>query len=216
LETPNFVERLMPNGNLDPTFGRAGVVNGSGSGIGFQSTGKIVVSGFDGAALARLNTNGSVDTTFGANGLYTDNRIRGSDAMVMQPNDEILCTGLANAYSQFVVTQVLADGSSYDPTIGTNGLSASLSGNSAGSASIALDSSGRILVTGSDFYIPGNRGFATARFVGDSTSTPTIRIAPANRPPAPAAAPDVVLGALALNDATSLDSLPSGKHRRLN
>ncbi len=53
---------------------------------------------------------------------------------------------------------MLADGSSYDSTFGTNGLTQAIN---IVPNSVCLDPSGRILVTGG--------GFSTARFLGDSS-----------------------------------------------
>ena len=210
-ETPTFVKRYTPNGTLDSTFGKGGVVKATGepNGIGLQSTGKIVVYGIDGATLGRFNTNGSVDTNFGTNGFYTDSRISGDGAMVIQPaDDEIVCT--ATPYPNFVVTRVLANGSSYDPAFGTNGLSTSLSGTSA-ICSVSLDPNGSILATGG-FYVAGASGFETARFLGNSSSgmsaIDTTSTTSMTNPP------DTVLVSLVLDDAPFLDSLTSSKHRR--
>ena len=63
-------------GSLDATFGNGGIVTtpntSDGRGIAIQSDGKIVVAGQATAtefALARYNTNGSLDATFGTGGI---------------------------------------------------------------------------------------------------------------------------------------------------
>src|SRR5262245_18432290 len=84
------VERLedrtvMSGGGLDPSFGTAGVattvVNGQGDTIralAVQPNGKIVAVGYSTSsvtginfAVVRYNTDGSVDGTFGTNGIVT-------------------------------------------------------------------------------------------------------------------------------------------------
>src|SRR2546422_7288241 len=71
-------------GSLDPTFGTGGKVttdfSGSGSIDGalvlaIQGDGKIVTAGFSGGdfALARYNTNGTLDTSFDIDGKVTTN-----------------------------------------------------------------------------------------------------------------------------------------------
>ena len=117
---------------------------------------------------------------------------------------------------QFWVTRVLADGSAYDSTFGINGLTeANFNMATGGPTSVALDPGGKIVVTGGGLY-SGNKNFTTSRFLGDSSS-PSIAL-PASAVPSGAtiSAPNAILGALVLNDPTFLDSLPSGKHRRLN
>src|SRR5687768_8077944 len=71
---------LAADGSLDPTFGTGGKVmtdfgsTDEGLAVALQSDGKIVVVGksYDGSnfdfALARYNSDGSLDTTFGTNG----------------------------------------------------------------------------------------------------------------------------------------------------
>ncbi len=68
---------VNPSGALDTTFGNGGIVttalasDAQATGIAVQGDGKIVVSGYDNGALAllRYNTDGSLDTTFGAAGI---------------------------------------------------------------------------------------------------------------------------------------------------
>jgi len=76
------VMRFLANGSLDPTFGNGGKVSvdfgrlSHVHSMALQPDGKIVIVGesYGGAnesraAMARLNTDGSLDTTFGQNGL---------------------------------------------------------------------------------------------------------------------------------------------------
>ncbi len=98
----SFVGCLLPNGTLDPSFNKGlGYIkltfNSGNSGIyamALQKDGKIVVAGRsymqgdDDIAMARLNSNGSVDKSFGKNG-YT---------YIDQGNDE-LATAVAIDYN---------------------------------------------------------------------------------------------------------------------
>lgn len=72
------IARFNPNGSLDTSFGTNGSTTGSMSGIfslALLNDGRIVVGGTQGVdasaafALSRLNPNGSVDTSFGTNGV---------------------------------------------------------------------------------------------------------------------------------------------------
>jgi uncharacterized delta-60 repeat protein len=165
---PFVAVRYLANGALDPAFGTRGYSGALpltwASAVALQSTGKLVVGGISGSQdeLIRLNTDGSLDLTFGTNGVYSESRLSGIGSIVIQPADDkivVVADGLINGKvdSNFWVTRVLADGSAYDPTFGTNGLSEANS--NSGPSSVALDPSGRILVTGA-------ANFATARFLG--------------------------------------------------
>ena len=151
------VARYLPDGVLDTSFGTGGIAGplplDATNGVGLQSTGKIVAyglsSGGEGASLVRLNTDGSLDTTFGTNGVYVDTRIDSASSIVIQPNDdEIVALGAGWVNGQvdfnFWVTLVLADGSAYDSTFGTNGLAEADFNNTSesGASSVALDSWG--------------------------------------------------------------------------
>jgi uncharacterized delta-60 repeat protein len=69
------VTRLQPNGRFDESFGGDGRVSFAfpessefQTGLGVQADGRIVLSGDAGFELARLNTNGSPDTSFSGDG----------------------------------------------------------------------------------------------------------------------------------------------------
>ena len=195
------VARYLANGTLDSTFGTGGVASlplpaGSSyaiaSSIGLQSAGEIVVYGTADFPIAnvpggqpvptlgRLNTNGSLDTSFGTDGLYTDSRLADATAMVIQPNDEIVAVGQGwvngKSDSQFWVTLVVANGSAYDPTFGTNGLGeANFNMSTSGPKSVALGPDGNIVLTGGDPPPDStNIYFSTARFLGDSSSASAV------------------------------------------
>jgi uncharacterized delta-60 repeat protein len=102
LVTDIALARYNANGTLDTTFGKGGKVTTAfdpadpyaydqGFAVVIQPDGRIVVAGFTGEvgdikfAVARYNTNGSLDTTFGSNGLVTtDNRGHIAYAMIIQ------------------------------------------------------------------------------------------------------------------------------------
>ncbi len=223
------VARYLPNGTLDSTFGTGGVAgilpagasDTVGTSVGLQSTGQIVAYGYGNYSgmhsgvptLVRLNTNGILDTTFGTGGVYTESRMMIGTTLVIEPDDEILAAGdgWANGEKdyQFFVTLVLANGSSYDPAFGTNGL-AETAWNPADIAtpySVALGPDGNIVVTGN--Y--NNTDFATARFLGDSTSSSSSLAAAGSA--STTNAPDSNLGLAVLDQSLFIDSLTSAKRR---
>jgi uncharacterized delta-60 repeat protein len=102
LSSPNRSSR-----SLDPPFGTGGIVTTptitvgrSPCGLAIQKDDKIPVAGggtsskgFPEVAVARFNTNGSLDSTFGTGGLVTtteDDASGGAFAMALQPNGKIL------------------------------------------------------------------------------------------------------------------------------
>lgn len=111
------LHRLLPTGEIDTSFGAGGVVSIDYSGgddnaatLALQADGRIVVVGstFNGSnfdvAVARLNTNGSLDTSFGTGGLRQFAVGSGDDvgaAVVVQPDGRILITGSTETTSGY-------------------------------------------------------------------------------------------------------------------
>ncbi|MDQ2747172.1 MAG: FG-GAP-like repeat-containing protein [Acidobacteriota bacterium] len=131
--------RYNPNGSLDATFGTGGkvLINnnlqfGTASAAALQADGKIVVT-LDraGVKIVRLNTNGSIDTTFGTNGFATipQNGSGGTTSvrdLVVLPDGKILIGGGGYAFSGSTITYGfglyrLNQNGSFDTTFGTNG-----------------------------------------------------------------------------------------------
>jgi uncharacterized delta-60 repeat protein len=151
--------RYNTNGSLDSGFGSAGIVtiNPQDSfvdvllGIAIQSDGKILAAGPVDAAndffVIRLNSNGSLDTTFGNSGVAAEELcIPNSGGIAVQPNGDIIIVGGGCAL-RFEPSGIL------DPTFGTNGVAKLVSGEG---GAIALQPNGQFLVTG----LPGFAGSA--------------------------------------------------------
>jgi len=115
------VTRLMPNGAPDTTFdgdGTATIDFGStadlAAGVVLQPDGKIVVGGYTQAsedvAVARLNTNGSPDATFGVAGKATvDFGVATfGQAVARAPNGRIVVAGQKTGGDDFAVARLLA------------------------------------------------------------------------------------------------------------
>jgi uncharacterized delta-60 repeat protein len=179
VESVDFaVARYTTNGALDFSFGSLGrATNNAGGGtldgayaMGIQPDGKIVLAGaaaignFPGpvtgntvvnsfVALARFNTNGTPDATFGNNGTVLTEIGTFSDyalSLALQPNGKILVAGASDSGNyQWFVQRYNSDGS-VDPTYGDNGVRFMNfgSGTNEYAYAIALDSSGRAVVAG--------------------------------------------------------------------
>jgi uncharacterized delta-60 repeat protein len=128
--------RYNPDGSLDATFGNGGiVVNDFGHGLEsyaleviIQPDGKIIIAGESSYEflVARYNSNGTLDTTFGDDGFalvnFSSNWDHGRDA-VLQADGKIILVGIAEVntpYDSFAVARVNPDGS-LDQTFGNGG-----------------------------------------------------------------------------------------------
>ena len=100
------VDRLMPDGSLDPSFGTAGsflTKLGRASSVIVQPWDqKIVMAGFNDFALARLFPNGGLDTSFGTGGVVTATNIINGSPIVLQSDGKIVVAGTLDAKGQKV------------------------------------------------------------------------------------------------------------------
>ncbi len=173
------IARYDSTGVLDQTFGFQGTTTVTvpvgandprGYGMTLQRDGKIVVVGFmlgtssEDIVIARLKSNGSLDSTFGVSGTVVTDVGGGYDegrAVAMQGDGKIVVVGTANLASHqgFVVVRYLADGridSTFNGT-GRTGIPIMATGTNETARAIAIDSSGRIVVAG-DAYT-GSRDY---------------------------------------------------------
>lgn len=150
-------------GDLDPNFGNKGIFStttdrATANGVAIQSDGKIVVAGINVAnsnfadLLIRLNTDGTLDTSFGSGGI--DNLVppgnqsaEGFFALAIQSDGKIVAGAATGEQgSSVAVARVNTDGS-LDTSFGSGGFTATVS---AGSiffgGGLALQSDGKILV----------------------------------------------------------------------
>jgi uncharacterized delta-60 repeat protein len=158
-------------GGLDITFGTGGVFtdsagefNNSGTSsdvVAVQSDGKIIAAGTIGfaAGAVRLNTNGTLDSSFGTGGTVTIN-FPGSNegpsqviGVAIQPDGKIVA-GISNlnadANPLFILARLNPDGS-LDTSFGSGGVIETQIGpfGSAAASVLALQSDGKILLAGS-------------------------------------------------------------------
>ncbi len=138
----SYVFRMNSDGQLDSGFGSGGVsgfLADPGTGIlkiediALQSDGKVVIAGYDSSgtsnahiSLARLNSDGNLDTTFGLNGYATLPTLSatGEYATGLQigNQDEIFVGGVTNKAGQDSALVVkLTSSGDLDTSYGTNG-----------------------------------------------------------------------------------------------
>lgn len=182
------VLRYDSSGQPDPTFGVDGYIDTSvGIGLEYeavelQTDGKIVVScsGYTNATtydfwVIRYNTNGSLDDSFGDNGMVRTpigpgGSIDQAKGVAIQANGKIVVAGRAPNVpnSNFVTVRYNRNGS-LDTKWGNGGIvTTELGGNADAINAVAIQKDGRIVVAGeSDSLTPGTRWFALARYMGD-------------------------------------------------
>jgi uncharacterized delta-60 repeat protein len=144
-------------GTLDSTYGTGGIAtvfspaNGNLlTAAAIQSDDKIVMGGSaPGDVLVRLNTNGSLDTSFGTNGVVSqDFGVLGPIvAVVIQPNQQILA--FASGFEGAAIGRFNPDGN-LDTTFGSGGFATSRALDTGPSflSVMAVQPNGAILVTG--------------------------------------------------------------------
>jgi uncharacterized delta-60 repeat protein len=174
--------RMTTSGALDPTFGTGGITTvkigsgagvDSGAGIALQPDGKIVIAGTghgNGSpnfAAVRLNTDGSLDSTFGSDGVVTV-PIGGAaiaNAVVVQPDGRIVLGGTAYTTdtnsNHFAATRLNANGS-LDSTFGTNGVT--VLAPTGGAWGMVRQTDGRIVLAGQRTY-NGTEAYMAARLL---------------------------------------------------
>jgi uncharacterized delta-60 repeat protein len=189
---------------LDPSFGAGGIAVTDFGKVGFvdysaaiQSDGKIVAVGEYGCttttnnppycttngfkfSLARFNSNGSLDTTFGANGLSITNLSDMSDVdfsdtnqgdklLAIQPDGKlVVAEDTSNGH--FFVARFNSNGS-LDTTFGTAGEIATAFGNYNDDVqAVVLQPDGKIIAAGSSSN-GTNTGIALARYIAGTITT---------------------------------------------
>ena len=183
------VVRYNTDGSLDTTFGTGGKVTtsiGSDSDVAnsvvLQSDGKIVAAGYshNGSnydfAIVRYNTNGSLDTTFDADGKQTTSIGSGTDganSAVLQSDGKIVAAGYSHngTNTDFAVVRYNTDGS-LDTTFDTDGKQTTAIGSGAEVAnSVVLQGDGKIVAAGYS-HNGTNEDFAVVRYSANVSDAP--------------------------------------------
>ncbi|MEI6199977.1 MAG: hypothetical protein WCP83_08585, partial [Actinomycetota bacterium] len=189
--------RYNSNGTLDTTFGTNGKVithstgNDYPNSMTFDPDGKIIVVGWSvlnnagDFLVARYNSNGTLDTTFGTNGKVTTDMANDNDyAMTasVQIDGKIIVVGESQTNSQydFMVVRYNTDGSldtTFDGETGNNGngkITTDIGTNSGDNATaIAIQSNGKIIVAG-DTYLSSSSDIALVRYNTDGSIDTTF------------------------------------------
>jgi uncharacterized delta-60 repeat protein len=167
------ITRLNRDGSLDLGFGGSGTGtksfdfggNATANALALAPDGKIVVAGSfkqsssnSDAAVARLNSDGTPDTSFGPNA-WRDADFGGADdaavGVAVQTDGKVVLAGRGGTSAAFIVARITSSGH-YDGTFTANGGLTTVPGTSPGEAqAVALQPDGKILVAG-DTY-PGGR-----------------------------------------------------------
>ncbi len=173
----NFaVERFNADGTTDTTFGTGGIAftnigdEAYAKDIAMQADGKIVVvgytydssDGYDKVAIARYNTDGTLDTTFNTTGMIVEDNSGAwsgygnylyANKVVVQSDGKILVGGTADGDGLLLVRY--NDNGSLDNTFGTGG-KVTIDDNQYNIDDIndmVVDGSGNIFVLGGDDYV---------------------------------------------------------------
>jgi uncharacterized delta-60 repeat protein len=182
--------RFDTSGKLDHAFGNKGVmVTDAGSetdalsSVAIQSNGKIVAggqtsrSGINQFALIRYDKNGTVDTSYGSNGLVVTN-FGGAcniNSIVLQTDNKVVAAGTFNngSSTDFAIARYLKNGA-LDTTFNGTGEVTSNFGNSDNAISVAIDTTGRIVVGGYYTDPTNNSHFEIARYTTNGSLDPSF------------------------------------------
>jgi uncharacterized delta-60 repeat protein len=196
----NLMARFTGSGQLDTTFGTAGLVNLANPGPNFttaptqiavQSNGKILVASgsiapvaqVQAGTISRYNTNGSLDTTFGSSGSTAS--IASASALLVQTNGDIVIAGSLTSKLNapptsnnvgFGVARYLSTGAS-DKTFGSGGVAVANFGATAplsGAFAIAIQSNDELIAAGAAAQGPLNLSFDSAFGLARFTTAGTL------------------------------------------
>ena len=181
------VSRYNTDGTIDTTFGTNGKMNfSSGPGtksytydMALQTDGKIVMAGYrwNGSAgdfvMARVNTNGTLDNTFGVNGVavFDKGQSEVAESFAINPDGTFILSGYVN--DNFTLVKVKNNGT-IDTTFGTNGWVTTIFPSfSTSSKSTSINAAGRIIVGGMGVG-PGQSQYVMAAYNPNGTLDTTF------------------------------------------
>jgi uncharacterized delta-60 repeat protein len=156
--------------------------------MALQPDGKILEGGQDPSGflvqVARVNSDGSLDTTFGSGGVATANFVPNAYyaaalAMGVQQNGKIVTAGAAYGNTTFFgLNRFNADGT-LDTSFGNGGkILSSFSGmiDTTGANALALQPDGKIIAAGGGYPSTAGSEVLVARYVGDPVGVTPVKI----------------------------------------
>jgi len=172
------IARYNSDGTLDNSFGGdtgivtlavGGFADGAQS-VALQSDGKIIAAGYarNGTIynfiLVRLNTNGSLDSSFGTNGKIF--HINGTAfSVAIQADGKILAAGMNSG--DIALARYNSDGSPDTSFDGDGVVTTSISGSGVGIYSMAVQNNGKIVIGG--YNTDSNQDFLLVRYNSDGS-----------------------------------------------
>jgi len=183
-----FLDKYNNDGSLDQTFGNHGIIAtqigsyDSGSAIALQNDGKLVVTGetnitsLSDTYLARYNSSGFLDTSFGNSGKVINSFSAGNDgahSLIIQQDGGIILGGYGevNSKNLFMLSKFNNNGS-LDTSFGNNGIfSTAIGQGSSEIYSIIKQADGKIITAG---FTSGSNynNWALVRYTNGSTTLP--------------------------------------------
>lgn len=191
LNTGDFaIVRLNTDGSFDTTFDGDGTVSTVFSfqsrinSLAIQTDGRIVAAGaltgtlpgFGDFALARYNTDGSLDATFGTNGTVVTPNTGDIIDMVIQPDGKIVGAGIffTGSNYNFQLGRYNADGT-LDQTFGGTGLiMTSVVSGADGASSVVLQPDGKIVAGGKASQGSNDSNLVLIRYNSNGGLDPTF------------------------------------------
>jgi len=173
--------RYRTDGTLDPSFGGNGKVTTRigpsvdvATSVAIQRDGRIVAAGASSTgtgydfALARYDSTGRLDPTFGVKGRVTTDFGHGEDVafdLAILPDGRVVVCGLAatTGNDAFALARYRPDGT-LDPTFGRHGKKITTFPDNAEATGLAIQSDGKIVVAGSNGDQEYYSQFALARY----------------------------------------------------
>jgi len=172
--------RFTENGNIDRSFGNKGLIvteisdeKDVGESVAIQLDGKIVVVGSTDhkpttdIVLIRYNEDGSIDYSFGINGIVITDIKSSLDigkSIAIQSDGKLIVSGFTHIINKFFMTLLRYDSyGDLDPTFGENGIVITDINGTRGKMDLALQNDGKIILVGPS-EVKDSHHFTVLRF----------------------------------------------------
>jgi uncharacterized delta-60 repeat protein len=172
--------RFTENGNVDKSFGNKGFIvtevsseKDNAESVAIQRDGKIVVVGSTDhkpttdIVLIRYDENGSIDYSFGINGIVITDINSSLDigkSLVIQSDGKIIVSGFTHIINKFFMTLLRYDSNGVlDPTFGNGGILITEINGRRGKMDMAIQNDGKIILVGPS-EVESSHHFTVLRF----------------------------------------------------